>query len=166
MVELRVNKSIKMARMLLESRCYGPSIVSSVTAIELIIRHLLIRPLIQGALLPGEWAKILSERIISGRVANDRKILPSILRHWGIDITSMKTKKGENLWSKMISETWPKRNSYVHEASKVTEEEAANALEHASRFLEIVRNIGRKVGLDGDGRWCNVKKFRESPFKE
>ena len=44
----------------------GSALIAGVTAIELIIRFLLLRPLVSGAFLSEEWESILTERIGEG----------------------------------------------------------------------------------------------------
>jgi hypothetical protein len=44
-------------------------LVGAVTAIELVTRYMLVRPLLQGAFLSDSWAKILAKHITQVRMA-------------------------------------------------------------------------------------------------
>jgi hypothetical protein len=52
----------------------------AVTCIEITIRYLLVRPLIQAAFLSEDWADLLTQRIMASRTADDRKLIQEILR--------------------------------------------------------------------------------------
>jgi hypothetical protein len=48
--------------------------------------------LVQGAFLSDEWAGILTDRILTGRTAEDRKLVPVLLRQWGLDVTKVRSR--------------------------------------------------------------------------
>ena len=109
-------------------------VVSATTAIEIIVRFLLIRPLIQAAFLSEEWAYLLTQRIASGRTTEDRKLLPKILEHHRIDITTVLLENGHELWETVVSKVYPKRNKIVHATDPAGSEEAQLAIECAGRL--------------------------------
>jgi hypothetical protein len=75
------------------------AILSATTAIELIIRFLLIRPLIQAAFLDEDWAYLLTQRITAGPSIRDRKLLPNILGFHEIKLKELKLSTGAELSS-------------------------------------------------------------------
>jgi len=85
-VQRRIDLCVNNARELHSQGFFRESVINSVTAIELIIRFMLLRPIVQGVFLSDEWAEILAERVATGRTAEDRTLLPSVLKKWGIDI--------------------------------------------------------------------------------
>jgi len=128
-VDERVCNCIRQAKELHDSGFFQPAVVSATTAIELIVRFLLIHPLIQAAFLSEEWAYLLTQRIASGRTAEDRKLLPKILEHHRIDITAVLLENGDELWETVVSKVYPKRNKIVHAAEPSNPEEAQLAIE-------------------------------------
>ncbi len=92
-IDQRVGNCIRHARELHEAGFFQAVVVSATTAIELIVRFLLIHPLIQAAFLSEEWAYLLTQRIASGRTVEDRKLLPKILEHHRIDIAAVLLEK-------------------------------------------------------------------------
>jgi hypothetical protein len=102
-VEERINTCLSLAEKLYKLNYYGSSITVSVTAIEIIIRFMLLRPLIQGAFLSDEWAGILTDRIATGRTAKDKELLPSVVKQLGIDIITVKLRNGQKLWETLYS---------------------------------------------------------------
>ena len=112
-IEQRVSECIRQALELHDLGYYGPAIVLSSTAIEMVLGYLLLRPLVQGAVLSEEWADILVERISNSRRLADFKILQRILMKWGIDLKNLCLASGAGLWSTMMS-VREKRNRVVH----------------------------------------------------
>jgi hypothetical protein len=162
-VEERVRFCLNQAGRLKHGGYWGASLVLSATAIELIIRFMLLRPLVQGAFLSDEWADILSKRIATGRAAEDRDLLPAVLRKWNVDVTHRSIADGKSLWKTMRSVVWKKRNGFVHQASPVSEQEASMALECANAFMEIVLEMADRLGftLSLTGKWCEIDTRRE-----
>lgn len=122
---------------------------------------MVLRPLMQGAFLSEEWAEILTKRIATGRSAEDRKLLPAILRQWGVDITTIKTKSNESLWQN-IKSLIQKRNDFVHSGEEIKEQEARKGLEAADTLVaEVIVPIAEKFGfsLSETGRWHKIDKY-------
>lgn len=160
-VEERVKQCISEAKNLFEATFWGPSLTLSVTSIEIIIRFMILRPLVQGAFLSEEWAEILSKRIATGRSSEDRELLPSILRQWKIDITIIKTKSNEPLWEN-IKKLINTRNDFVHSGEEITEQEARKGLEAADSLVtEIIVPIADRFGfsLSETGKWHKIDKY-------
>lgn len=164
-VDIRVQKCLKEAEELLASNYAGSALCLAATAIELMIRYLLLRPLIQGAFLSDEWAALLARRVVSGRSANDRDLLPAVLRQWGMDITTFRTDSGVAIWEYVLNRLWPARNMFTHRADHPECEVVASAIECARHFRkDIVGSLASKFGftLETTGKWCEIKE--EGPF--
>lgn len=134
----------------------------------MIIRFLLLRPLIQGAFLPDGWAGELLERIVNSRTANDRKLLPVVLKNWEIDITKRRiSNKNASLWETIQNRIWPKRNNFVHKASPINEEESLIALECANALMQIVKEVAQNIGftLSKTGKWCEIEGGQSKRMK-
>lgn len=97
-IEALIKSRVAEAQRLLDLGFYGPALVTGTSAIELIIRFLLVRPLVSGAFLSDEWAAILSEKIGSGRTDEDRRILPDLLAQWKIKLDQIALPDGTPLW--------------------------------------------------------------------
>lgn len=159
-IEERVRECLRQAKELLDLNHYGPALTLSATAIEIVIRFLLLRPLVQGAFLSDEWAEILAKRIATGRSAEDRELLPAILRQWGVDITSIKLSGKIGLWE-TIHDLWKKRNNFVHFGEIITEPVAISGIECVNVILnKVVYPISMKLGftLETTGKWCEIHR--------
>ncbi len=159
-VDIRVQGCLKEAEELLALGYGGPALSSAATAIELMVRYLLLRPLIQGAFLSDEWAALLVRRVVSGRSSDDRHILPAVLRQWGIDISTFRTDSGVAVWECFLNQLWPARNMFIHRADYPGREVAATAVECAQHFRkDIVGSLASKFGftLETTGKWCEIR---------
>ncbi len=158
-VEERINACLSLAEELYKLNYYGSSITVSVTAIEIIIRFMLLRPLIQGAFLSDEWAGILTDRIATGRTAKDKELLPSVVKQLEIDITTVRLQNGQKLWDALSGTVWEKRNNFVHRGDPVVDGDALAGIECAKILMnEIVYPIAKKLGftLDVTGKWSEI----------
>jgi hypothetical protein len=128
---------------------------------ELMIRFMLVRPLIQGAFLSDEWADILTARIATGQTARDRELVPGVLRQWGLDVTKIRTEVSKVLvWEFTEAKLFPNRHNYVHRYEAVPEEIAVTGLECAGTFRhKIVYEVAKQIGfsLDITGKWCKIE---------
>ena len=159
-VDVRVLGCLYEAEELVGLGYTGPALCLAATAIELMIRFLLLRPLVQGAFLSDEWAAILVRRVTSGRSSEDRKLLPAVLRQWGIDITTVRTDSGIALWEYVVAQLWPARNKVVHSADRPERETVGAAIECARHFRkEIVGSLASKLGftLETTGKWSEIR---------
>ncbi len=159
-IDARVKFCLTEAEAFLNSEHFGASLCHSATAIELMIRFLVLRPLIQGAFLSDEWAGILVGRVASGRTAEDRSLLPAVLKAWEIDLVTVQTTSGNSVWETLCKEIWPNRNNFVHRADPISKDLASKALEIAVCFRnQIVAPIASKLEftLATTGKWCEIK---------
>jgi hypothetical protein len=136
--------------------------VLAVTAIELIIRYLLIRPLLQGAFLSDEWASFITQRITSGRSAEDRKLLPKILKAQGIAIEVILRQNGRPLWETIISDVYKKRQRVVHDVSlqpwqRRKRQSSARPSYMPRSYFQSPRNLGLRLRPLGAGAKFTVK---------
>lgn len=162
-IEERVKECLRQAKELHDQKYYGPSIILSTTANEIIIRYMLLRPLVQGAFLSDEWAEILSKRVATGRSSEDREILPAILKQWEIDITSIKLSNAASLWESILR-LWRKRNEFIHIGEPISYEDAQTAMECVETLLnEVVLPISINLGftLKTTGKWCKIDRKTE-----
>jgi hypothetical protein len=111
--------------------------IVAVTAIEMLVRYMLIRPLIQGAFLSDEWAYFITRQITSGRSAEDRKVLPRVLEMQGINLNELRLPTGKALWSTIINDAYPKRNRVIHSAEPVSPDDAQTAIDCAEYLYSI-----------------------------
>jgi len=158
-VDFRVLGCLNEAEKLLNSGHAGPALCLAATAVELMIRFHLLRPLVQGAFLSDEWAAILARRVASGRSVEDRALLPAVLRQWGIDITTIQTDSGIAVWDYVLTQLVPSRNNFVHRADRPEIETAETAIECAQHFRkEIVGSLASKLGftLETTGKWSKI----------
>jgi hypothetical protein len=160
-IETRIKDCLESARDLHKRKYYGSSIVCSCTAVEVTIRYFILSALMQGMFLHDEWAAVLTRRIVSGRAAKDREMLPSILKFWKIDINNIKLPSGGSLWQDLHGRIWEARNKYVHRGDPVPEELSALAAEAATRMVKLASEVLLKAlgyekpilpwACDGDG---------------
>ena len=158
-VQERIDAALSDAESLLDAGFNGPSLVASVSAIELIIRFLLLRPLVHGAFLSDEWAAVLVERVAGSRTAEDRELLPKVLRARGIELAQIRSPSGVHLWEHTLKVIWPRRNNVVHKAERPSQESARDALECARAFLrQVMSPVAVALGftLEKTGKWART----------
>jgi len=132
----RVDRALSTA---IEDRESHPAatIVSAVTAAELTIRFLLLRPLIAGFVFHTKLAKRLVREGYTRRTELDRRLLPEVCGAWGIDLDGKRLPNGEPLWNTLES-LIVVRNLYVHRAEPVAPEQAHGALDCATGLVEQI----------------------------
>ena len=157
-VEDRVQTLLGRAQDLANHGFYGPATTVAVTASELIIRFLLLRPLVQGAFLDDIWAAILTDRVVRGRSADARGLLPRVLKGWDVELTEIRLSTGAMMWNRLL-DVWKQRNDFVHLGKPVEEEAAQLAVECAEALLGVARQIGLRFGCGprATGSWREVR---------
>lgn len=181
-IEARVQSCRQEAQHLLESGFPSSALIRAAAAIEIAIRFYLARPLLQGAFLSDQWAGLLSQKVLNGRTAEDRELLPAILRNWEVDITSVLLPNGDQLWESIVTRVWSRRNDCVHKGDSVAEEDATLAIRCLDELVgQVVDPLAIRLGFTRDvtGCWSTVapkdppgfeglnhlKEYqRESPF--
>jgi len=114
---------------------------------------------VQGAFLSDDWAALLSSKLLSGRTAEDRDLLPAILRNWGIDVTRVLLADNSQMWEQVTTRVWPSRNDYVHAGGTIEEADAILAAECLDALLKhVVDPIAHRLGFTRDqtGLWSVV----------
>lgn len=158
-IETRVKRCLNQANTLIDSGHHGAALVRAAAGIEVTIRFFLARPLVQGAFLSDDWAELLSQKVLNGRTAEDRELLPAILRNWKIDITSVKLQDGSQVWENIVKKVWPHRNNYVHRADDASLEDALLAIECLIALLaRVVDPLAQRLGFTREqtGYWSVV----------
>ena len=159
-VEERVQHLLHQAQQLVSQGFYGPATTVAVTASELTIRFLLLRPLVQGAFLDDVWAATLTDRVVRGRSAHDRDLLPRVLRGWDIDITAIPLRDGRMLWQTFRGVVLDERNAFVHLGEPVDQEHTQLAIVCSKALLEVAHEAGARFGCGPSvtGKWHLVRR--------
>ena len=158
-IQERVDRCRAESAALVKAGFNGASLARAAAGLEIAVRFFLARPLVQGAFLSDEWAQALANRILNSRAAEDRDLLPAILRNWGIDVTKVLLHSGGQMWEAVIRDIWPARNEYVHKGADISKDVALKALEALETLLrEVVAPIARRLRftLEETGRWSIV----------
>lgn len=158
-IEERVQRCRGEAAALSAAGFHGAALVRLAAAIEITIRFFLARPLVQGAFLSEEWAALLSTKMLNGRTAEDRELLPAILRNWKLDITQVILADGTKVWDRILTRVWPRRNAYVHAGDVITKTDALLAAECLQALLsQVVSPIAARLGFTREetGRWSVI----------
>lgn len=154
-IEDRVKRCIEQAQALIANGYPGAALARAATGIEITIRFFLARPLVQGAFLSDEWAELLSRKVLSSRTAEDRELLPAILRNWKMDITKVKLTDGSQAWEQIKMRVLPSRNDYVHKADNASVEDAQLAIECLTTLLtQVVDPLATKIGFTREQTGC------------
>lgn len=158
-IEERIRNCINEAAALRKARFWGASLIRSAAAIEITIRFLIARPLVQGAFLSDNWAALLTKKVLTGRTAEDRDLLPAILRNWDIDVTQVLLPNSCQAWEAILSRVWPCRNDYVHAGGMIEEVDAVLAEECLEALLQhVVEPMAKRFGFTREqtGHWSVV----------
>ncbi len=160
-VEKRVLECIDEAAKLNATGFPGAALARSVTAIEILIRHFLVQPLIFGAFATDEWADLLVSRILkTGPRAStsDRELLPAILRNWGIEITLIVLLSGSFLWQSLTASPGgliDLRNRYMHQGDSCDINAGNLGIECATTMMsEIVMPLAARLGITRNETNC------------
>ncbi len=159
-IDKRVHECLNQAADLFAAGYNGPALCLAVTSIEVMVRFMLLRPLVQSAFLSDEWAEILADRVATGRTAEDRELLPAVLKMCKVDIGAIKTPSGGELWESVLKDLWPRRNKFVHEGECPPKEVAGAAIECARCFREtVIEAVASMLGftLATTGKWCEIE---------
>lgn len=168
-IEERVRRCHEQAQSLNDAGHYGAALVRAATGMEVTIRFFLVRPLVQGAFLSDDWAQLISKKILKGRAADDRDILPAILRNWNIDITSVKLSNGSQAWEQIKKKVWPLRDEYLHKADDISHEDAKLSIDCLEALLsKLVNPLAQKLGFTREqtGCWSEVNVQNPPEFPE
>lgn len=166
-IEARVKRCLAQAQDLNDSGYYGAALTRAATGIEVTIRFFLARPLLQGAFLSHDWAALLSRKVLHGRTAEDRELLPAILRKWKIDITEVKLPDGSQVWERIATRVWPRRNDYIHKADDASTEDSQLSIECLTALLtQVVDPLAIRLGFTREetGCWSVVAKKNQSEY--
>jgi hypothetical protein len=132
-------------------------ILGAVTAIELVTKQMLFRPLLQGAFLSDAWAQILTRRFTNARSKHERDILPQILEMYGIKIKELTLNDKSLFWEALIEKVIRKRNLIAHEGEFATPADADLALECVDVLWgKIVLEVAKTLGFKHDEAWADV----------
>jgi hypothetical protein len=159
-IEARVSGLRAAAQTLLEERFYGPSIVLSVIALEVMVQYFCVRPIISGALSSELVADEVAEHLFEARAYDHRKLLVALLKPWGVALTSVLLSSGKPLWDAFQSVVMKKRNAFVHRGDEVSAEEASLALDCCSAFKTgVVLKMADRLGftIQKTGCWARVE---------
>jgi len=160
-VQERIDRCLSEAQQLVHRGFHAPAVVCAVTAAELAIRYFILRPILEGAFLSEEWARILVGRILTQRAASDRELLPTVLRAWEIDINSLRLPDGKQFWPQFVSGVLPLRNDIVHKGANASQEQALEAIGFAEAFLaQVVVPLSDRFGLSWSQtrRWNHIQQ--------
>ncbi len=158
-IDARVSELDAMASDLNAKNFFGPSIVTSVIGLEVMIQYFCIRPIVQGIFLSDLIALEVAQRIFKGRSSDQRSLLSALLKPWGIELSAILLPSKEPLWSKVQSNVIPKRDAFVHQGDDVSEADAVLAIECVRTFRKevVLRNAARlKFTLGKTGCWSEV----------
>jgi len=163
-IEERIKHCLTEAEALARDGYHDAALTRAASGMEVTIRFFLARPLVQGAFLSRDWANVLTKRLLSGRTAEDRELLPMILRNWEIDITQVPLADGSQAWEQIVRRVWPRRNDYVHKADEGSVQDAALAIKCLTTLLtQVVDPLATRLGFTREqtGAWSIVA--RENP---
>lgn len=147
-VQERIDECLSDAKVHISQTQNKAALISCVTVVELIIRHFILLPIVQGAFLSEDWADILVDRILRRNSSGDRDLLPEVLKRWAIDLQSINLSDGRGLWKTFTSEVVPKRNRVVHNGEPASAVDSDTAISCAMTFLdEVVSPLSDKFGF-------------------
>jgi hypothetical protein len=155
----RVHRSLIEATTLLASHP-GAAIVSAMTAAEITIRFLILRPMLAGLVIEPTLADDLAELAFSGRTERDHGMLPRLCAAWQLELGEVKTADGTPAWPAFQRLKEP-RNLFVHRAEPVEPATAAEAIAVARALLDgLVEPLANRLHLFG-GYWGDDAETRD-----
>lgn len=165
-IESRVRTCVEEGCRLIDAGHPGVALVRAAAGIEITIRFFLARPLLHGAFLSDDWAQLLASRLLNGRTAEDRELLPAILRNWKIDVTEVRLDDGRQAWEQIVGRIWPRRNDCVHKAADASPDDARRAVECLEALLsQVVDPLAQRLGFTREETGCWSVIARDNPPK-
>jgi hypothetical protein len=155
-LEQRVRGLIDEAKVLAQFGHAGASLVLCVSALELLVRFFVLKPLISGTFLKDIWVDLLVDRLVSGQSRRDRELLHLIADEYGIDFERIRLIDGRSAWNLYESDLVPKRNGFVHKGDSVPLELALCAVECTEAlFSGLLSQVAQKfhLGWPASGAW-------------
>jgi len=160
-IDDRVSKLEAMAVDLLEKNFAGPSIATSMTALELMIQYFCIRPIIQGSFLSDLIASEVAQKVIDNRSCDQNNLLVPLLKPWGIALKEITMADGEGLWEHFQA-LRRERNAFVHRGDGVTPDRAALAVKCVRAFRkDVVAKIADRLNFTIDKSGCSARVMNE-----
>jgi len=145
----RVQGAIAEAQALLDSGHLGPATAVAHTAVEIIVRDLVVRSILHGAFLSDQWAEILARQIVRDAPGEPRRLLPLLAEAWELDIDEIRLASGAAAWGVFTNEVTRARNNFAHRADPVPSVTAARAVECARVLLqELGGALAQSVGMN------------------
>lgn len=158
-IDARVEPLRSLAQDLVAQKFFGPSLTVSATALEVMIHYFCVRPIVEGAILSELLAAQVTRWIVGARSSDQRRLLPALLRPWGIELDKLLLPDNSPMWEKVQSRVIKKRDEFVHRGDPATEEDARLALECVRSFrTEVVLKFAGRLGftLEKTGRWAHI----------
>lgn len=161
-IQTRVTGCIRDAEALLDTEHCEAAVVRAFTAAELMVSHFIVRPLVSSVILSNEFFRVLIEAAFKDSNERERKLVPSILDRWSIEIGSIRLSDGTPAWGILTEKVRPLRNAIIHDGSSANRREAALSIEVAIAPEEqVVRVIGKRLGF-----FQKSNRWRDSSFQE
>ena len=131
------------ARSLLESNPTA-SLVFSRSAIEIVLRDVLLKPIAYGMVHNENIGKLMAELAVKDQQFT--RLLFSALTNYGVDLKEMRRNgASNNLWAE-IQEIATTRNKILHLGRKASKEQAERSLEIATILLdELFPDLRRQI---------------------
>jgi hypothetical protein len=160
-IQTRLDRLLKTAEDLIAHECFEASVVTAVTAMEVLLRHYLVRPLLKGELGSNFIADELVAEILSRRSSTDRDLLPVLVQGWKIGRWTWRLTDAPGspeLWKTFKEKILPIRNALVHQGTRASIDDAKLALSVPKRFLEsVLPQLADQVGLS----WSVTRKWSD-----
>ena len=143
----------------------GASLVLSMTAAELTVRFMLLRPLLAGLVIDPALADHLAAEATQGLAGRDRDLLPRVFRAWGIDLIGRKIGKTRDLWP-TYGEMWNVRHGLVHRGDVATLPQAELAFACSNAFVDpLLVTVTRTLVIDWPvARWLQLFDVPKDPL--
>lgn len=117
------------------------------TAAELTVRYMLLRPMLAGLVIDPAIADRLAAEATQGIGDRDRKLLPHFCRAWDIDLVGARVGGDRELWP-TLGTLWQIRHDAVHRGEVVTTAQAKLALACAAAVTtELLGPLVAQLGV-------------------
>lgn len=143
----------------------GASLVLCMSAAELTVRFLLLRPLLAGLIFDDVLAERLSAEASTGPAGRDRQTLPHVCRAWEIEISGLAVSGAGELWP-TYGRLWAARDNFVHRGSAVSAGDASVAIACARTLIDkVLVPVARRLAMRWpDGAWLAPTDQPKDPF--
>lgn len=124
------------------------ALTMAITAAELLVRFMLVRPLVAGLVFHDALAERLARETFTGPTVRDRNMLPVICAAWEIGLEDMEVEEHVPLWPN-LKRLWKLRDDVIHRGERADLAEAEYAVACVEALAnQLIEPFARRLAIE------------------